>query len=78
MHQPYGTHSKSLDSMGASIEVAKYTERLVPSTRIVSPTPPFGTVPPLGVMGTGLLLETGLILVIEPLYILLRFREIIR
>lgn len=27
---------KSLDSMGASLEVAKYTERLVPSTRIVS------------------------------------------
>lgn len=27
---------KTLDSMGASLEVAKYTERLVPSTRIVS------------------------------------------
>lgn len=27
---------KSLDSMGASLEVAKYTERLVPSTRIVA------------------------------------------
>lgn len=27
---------KALDSMGASMEVAKYTERLVPSTRIVS------------------------------------------
>lgn len=28
--------SAALDSMGANIEVAKYTERLVPSTRIVS------------------------------------------
>ena len=27
---------KALDSMGASMEVAKYTERLVPSTRIVA------------------------------------------
>jgi len=27
---------KTLDSMGASMEVAKYTERLIPSTRIVS------------------------------------------
>lgn len=27
---------KSMDKMGASLEVAKYTERLVPSTRIVS------------------------------------------
>lgn len=26
----------ALDNMGASMEVAKYTERLVPSTRIVS------------------------------------------
>ena len=26
----------ALDSMGASIEMAKYTEKLVPSTRIVS------------------------------------------
>jgi hypothetical protein len=26
----------ALDSMGAGMEVAKYTERLVPSTRIVS------------------------------------------
>ncbi len=26
----------ALDSMGAKMEVAKYTERLVPSTRIVS------------------------------------------
>jgi hypothetical protein len=29
-------HSGLLDSMGASMEVAKYTERLVPSTRFVA------------------------------------------
>ncbi len=29
-------YSAALDSMGASVEVAKYTEKLVPSTRFVS------------------------------------------
>jgi carbonic anhydrase/acetyltransferase-like protein (isoleucine patch superfamily) len=42
------THdSKSLDSMGASLEVAKYTERLVPSTRIVSVDSLAPTISPL-------------------------------
>lgn len=38
---------KSLDSMGASLEVAKYTERLVPSTRIVSVDSLAPTISPL-------------------------------
>lgn len=33
---PVCIHRKSLDSMGKSIEVTKYTEKLVPSTRFVA------------------------------------------